>query len=191
MKIGKRINQIRAYQRLSLEELAGRSGVSRSMLSEIERDAKSPTLRTLSQLAVGLGVSIVELLGESRDQFISIDRKADRTIGRASETGMEYEPLAPGWRSEGLGIILIRLPRGQSTGALERHPLNTREHVYVISGNVTVRVDEQEYVLEAGDAISFLASVSHELIAGEDTACQLMVTVKGPRPEFVAVPAQE
>lgn len=186
MKIGKRINQIRTDQRLSLEELAKRSGVSRSMLSEIERDTKSPTLRTLSQLAVGLGVSIAELLGESSDQFISVDRKADRSVGEGAGTGMKYEALAPGWRSEGLGIILITLPRGQSTGALARHPLNTREHIYVISGNVTVRIDDEEHALGAGDAVSFLAAVSHELIAG-DSDCQLLVTVKGPRPELVTV----
>lgn len=99
---------------------------------------------------------------------------------------MKYEALAPGWRSEGLGIILIRLPRGQSTGALARHPLNTREHIYVISGNVTVRIDDEEHALGAGDAVSFLAAVSHELIAG-DSDCQLLVTVKGPRPELVTV----
>src|SRR5690625_6871319 len=96
MKIGKRINQIRTDQRLSLEELAKRSGVSRSMLSEIERDTKSPTLRTLSQLAVGLGVRIAKLWGGGGVQFIRADPRATRSGGGAAGTGRGTGARGPG-----------------------------------------------------------------------------------------------
>ena len=184
MKIGHRIRQLRTDQRLSLEALAERSGVSRSMLSEIERDAKSPTLRTLSQLASGLGVTIGELLTDDAREP-AVDRQADRTVERDPETGVEFEVLAPDWRAEGVGILLVRLPRGQGTGTLSPHPLTTREHVYVLEGNLEARIDDRAFSLGRGDAMSIEAQQTHELRASGAEGCTFLVTTKGPRPEFL------
>ncbi|MDZ7801836.1 MAG: XRE family transcriptional regulator [Trueperaceae bacterium] len=184
MKIGSRIRQLRTDQRLSLEALAERSGCSRSMLSEIERDAKSPTLRTLSQLASGLGVSISELVAEEAREP-TVDRQAERTVERDPETGVEFEVLAPDWRTEGVGILLVRLPRGQSTGPLSPHPLGMREHVYVLAGNLEARTDDHACTLGPGDAMSVEAKQNHEMRASGEEGCTFLVTTKGPRPEFL------
>lgn len=184
MKIGNRIRQLRADQRLSLDALAQRSGISRSMLSEIERDAKSPTLRTLSQLASGLGVTISELLTqEAREP--AVDRQAERIVERDPATGVEFEVLAPDWRAEGVGILLVRLPRDQSTGSLGPHPLRTREHVYVLSGGLGARIDGQEFIMGPGDAMTIEAKQHHEMYATGGDGCTFLVTTKGPRPEFL------
>lgn len=184
MKIGNRIRQLRSDQQLSLEELAGRSGISRSMLSEIERDAKSPTLRTLSQLASGLGVNISALLAEEAGK-LTVDRQADRAVERDPATGVEFELLAPDWRAEGVGILLVRLPRGQSTGPLSPHPLDIREHVYVLSGNLNVQIAGREFTLGPGDAVSVEAKQNHEMRAAGEDGCTFLMTTKGPRPEFL------
>lgn len=184
MKIGDRVRRLRNDQRLSLEEAAKRSGISRSMLREIERDAKSPTLRTLSQLASGLGVNVSALLAEEAREP-AVDRQADRAVERDPTTGVEFELLAPDWRAEGVGIILVRLPRGQSTGPLSPHPLGTREHVYVISGRLDVRIDGRAFTLEPGDAVSVEGKQNHEMHAAGEDGCTFLITTKGPRPEFL------
>lgn len=185
MKIGNQIRQLRSEQQLSLEELAALTGVSRSMLSAIERDAKSPTLRTLTQIASGLGVNLGALLGEAASEPVIVYRQSDRNIERDPATGLEFEALAPDWRAEGLGVLLLRLPSGKSTGVLSPHPLNTRELIYVMDGSALATIDGTDVPLGPGDSISFTAKESHELRAVSAEECQLLILTKGPRPEFL------
>lgn len=185
MRIGERIRQLRSEQQLSLEQLSALTGISRSMLSEIERDAKSPTLRTLTQLASGLEVNLGALLGEGAAEPIIVYKEAERSVEQDAATGVDYQLLAPDWRTEGTGIILVRLPQGGSTGTLSPHPLNTRELIYVLRGNAQAFIDGVEVRLETGDSVSFTAKESHELRAVGDAGCEFLVVTKGPRPEFL------
>src|SRR5258705_5409000 len=62
-RIAERVRELRAAQGLSLDALAGKSGVSRSMISLIERGESSPTAVVLERLAAGLGVMLATLFG--------------------------------------------------------------------------------------------------------------------------------
>jgi transcriptional regulator with XRE-family HTH domain len=64
MELGNNIRARRTEHGMTLDALAEKSHVSRAMLSDIERDAKSPTIRVITQIAAGLGCTISELLGE-------------------------------------------------------------------------------------------------------------------------------
>jgi len=78
--LGERIRLERQQRRLSLEALAAQSGVSRSMLSDIERGAKVPTVLVLDRIATGLGTSIARLLGEERTSAVIVLRREEQDV---------------------------------------------------------------------------------------------------------------
>src|SRR4249920_3562045 len=80
-RIAERVGELRAGQGLSLEALAGKSGVSRSMISLIERGESSPTAVVLEKLATGLGVMLASLF----DAPAGVDQMAGGPVARRED----------------------------------------------------------------------------------------------------------
>src|SRR5262247_4751486 len=76
--LGARLRLERLRSRLSLHDLEARTGVSRSMLSEVERGSKVPTVLVLDRIATGLDSSIARLLGEERSARVVVLRKREQ-----------------------------------------------------------------------------------------------------------------
>src|SRR5918911_915663 len=88
-RLGGRVRELRRGRRLTLEELAGLSGVSRAMISKLERGEKNPTLVVAAKLAEGLGVTLSQLAGmEERREIVVVPRER-RMAMRDPETGVE------------------------------------------------------------------------------------------------------
>ena len=91
-----RIRQLRAHTGLTLEQLAQRSGVSRAMLSKVERGEKSPTLPVIVRIAGGFNMSLSSFLGAEPDPSdVAIIRAAKRLTFKDPETGFERAVLSP------------------------------------------------------------------------------------------------
>src|SRR5215210_298547 len=88
-ELGGRVRELRRERGLTLEALAERSGVSRAMISKVERGEKNPTLVVAVKVAEGLGVTLSELLGvEERREVVVVPRER-RMVMRDPETGFE------------------------------------------------------------------------------------------------------
>jgi transcriptional regulator with XRE-family HTH domain len=87
-RLGGRVRALRRGRGLTLEELAGLSGVSRAMISKLERGEKNPTLVVAAKLAEGLGVTLSGLAGteEERREILVVPRER-RMVMRDPETG--------------------------------------------------------------------------------------------------------
>src|SRR5947207_13349291 len=94
--LGERIRRERARRQLSLNELAAKAGVSRSMLSAVERGSKAPTVLVLDRIATGLDTSIARLLGEERAGRVVLLRHGDQEVARDRE----------GWERRILSTVL-------------------------------------------------------------------------------------
>src|ERR671917_2925366 len=94
-QLGGRVRQLRRRRGLTLEELAGLSGVSRAMISKLERGEKNPTLVVATKLAEGLGVTLSQVAGtdERREGFV-VSRERGMVM-RDPETGFERQLLSP------------------------------------------------------------------------------------------------
>src|SRR5207247_8192276 len=92
--LGARLRLERLRRRLSLHDLERRTGVSRSMLSEVERGSKVPTVLVLDRIATGLDTSIARLLGEERAGRVALLRHADQEVAR-DRAGWERRILSP------------------------------------------------------------------------------------------------
>ena len=156
LALGQRIRALRARSGLTLEQLSRQSGVSRAMLSTIERGEKSPTLPLIVRIAAGFGIPLSRLLGAEPDpSSVAVIRAGQRIAFRDPETGFERWMLSPAHVDNGVEFVLHRLPAGRSTGTLPAYARPTEKYLTVASGTLTVVVGDQRQVLNTGDAIYF------------------------------------
>ena len=144
-----------------MEGLAERSGVSRAMISKLERGEKNPTLVVAAKLAEGLGVTLSQLAGmEERREVVVVPRER-RMVMRDPETGFERQLLSP--NVVGLGVEFIRnvIPEGSTSGAFPPHRKGVEEQIVVEQGTLKATLAGEEYLLGQGDAIYFEADIPH------------------------------
>jgi transcriptional regulator with XRE-family HTH domain len=154
---GQKIKKMRSEQNLSLKDLSDKSGVSVSMISQIERRNTDPTLTTLYKLCKGLDVSISTLLGAD-EQALQLVRKNDRKSVNFPKSNSKYELLTP--INEGsIEMIMIHLEPGQVDQQLVEH--SGEECGYVVKGEMTIVLGDAEYILYEGDSIRFKSTTPH------------------------------
>ena len=164
-KLPTRLKEARRAQGLSLEAVANLSGVSRSMVSQIERGESSPTISTLWNLTRALQVDFAGLLdaGPATDQ-IEVLRAADApTIDNRGE-GCRIRILSP---PEDAGrhevYELIFAPGGALVS--DPHARGAREMLTVIEGQLRVASGTAEQTLNSGDSARYAADLPHTIAA--------------------------
>lgn len=154
---GTKIRDLRTAQNLSLKALAEKSGVSVSMISQIERRTTDPTLTTLYKLCKGLDVSISSLL-ENDEQSTHIIRKEERKTLTFPLSHSKYQLLTP--ITEGtIEMIMIHLEPGKENQQLIEH--SGEECGLILKGQMTVVLGNNEYILNEGDSIRFKSTIPH------------------------------
>ena len=159
-----RVRRLRLERGLTLRETEDRTGVSRSMLSKIERGRASPTATVLGKLAEGLGVSISQLVGgpaRTARRQPTLLRAKDQSVFRAAKTGFERRSLSPVGRSRPVDLVVNFLPPGQSSGEFPPHPSGVEETLAVSAGRLRLILGRRKFELRAGDSIFYRADVAH------------------------------
>lgn len=159
---GFRVRQLRAAKRLSLEDLAETSGVSRAMLSKIERGEANPTIGVAKRIAHALEISLSLLAGaEEQEHTIIVTRKAERSVFRDAVSGFERQLLSPPSSATGIELVLHVLPAAASTGMLPAPAIGTDKHVFMLAGSIEVDINGRVVRLTEGDTLFFEAAVPH------------------------------
>jgi transcriptional regulator with XRE-family HTH domain len=158
-RIAQRVHQLRTDQDLSLDALAARSGVSRSMISLIERGESSPTAVVLEKLATSLRVTLASLFDAAPTRNTPpspILRAAEQTAWRDPHSGYVRRNVSPPVASP-LHIVEVHFPPKArvtyETGA--REPL-VHQQVWVLDGRIDITVGDAEHALHAGDCLAMV-----------------------------------
>lgn len=164
--LGPFIKRLRLEKDMTLTELAGKTGVSASFLSQIERGVSEPSLSTLGKIAGALGVSMFQFLPNDRDDN-PVVRKDERKRIAIPKSNVIYELLSSGPNKK-MEMIQGRLLPGEvSSEEPLTHPCE--ECTLVLKGRLEVVLGERRYVLEEGDCIYFDSTTPHLLRnAGEE-----------------------
>jgi transcriptional regulator with XRE-family HTH domain len=156
-RIAIRVRQLRSQRAMSLEALAERSGVSRSMISLIERAETSPTAVVLEKLAAALNIALAGLFEPPANQAEPVARRLDQVSWCDPASGYIRRNVSPSGYPTPIQIVEVEFPPGAHVAyetAVRQTPLH--HQVWVLSGKIDVTVGEREYELDAGDCLAFV-----------------------------------
>jgi len=154
-RIAGRVRALRAEHAMTLDALAARSHVSRSMLSLVERGESSPTAVVLEKIATGLGVPLAALFDDPAAPASPVSRRADRTAWRDPQSGYVRRNISPAGFPSPIQIVEVILPAGArvayETGARE---VRMDQQVWVQQGSIEVTVGRVTHRLSEDDCLA-------------------------------------
>lgn len=175
--LGNRLRSLRQKRRMSLDQVAKTSGVSRSTISKIELGQVVPGTAILAKLVEALGTSFAAIMStESAGETVLL-RSRDQPVLSDETTGFTRRCIAPILPSRGLDWVLNDLPAGQTTGTFVPHRIGVEEYIYILSGQLHATLGSQTHVLEQGDALYFQAHLPHTFSTADTTACQYLLII--------------
>lgn len=158
--VGDNLRHIRAERGLSLERLAGLSGVSRAMLGQIELGQSTPTINVLWKIARALGLPFSALITSASAPSATVLPANRAWILRSKDGAFTSRALFPMDRPRPVEFYELRLTRGSEERA-DPHAPGTGENLVVVEGAVEIVIAGEVRRLEEGDAIVFQADVPH------------------------------
>ncbi|TPK70828.1 helix-turn-helix transcriptional regulator [Mesorhizobium sp. B2-4-15] len=176
--IGRRIRTERTMRDWSLAELAERSGVSKAMLSTIERGMTSPTATLLVRIAAAFGMTLSTLIARVELQGGGVLREADQPVWRDPDTGYVRRHLSPACDMP-LELIKVHLPAGARVSLPSASYAFIKQQIWLISGRLDFTEGDVVHRLEPGDCLALGAPSDctfHALEAGAD---YLVALVRG------------
>lgn len=176
-RLADRLKEERAAKGLSLDALAKLSGVSRSMLSQIERGESSPTVASLWNLTRALNVDFSTLLdqgAEPRHPIREIVYKDQTPVIRNREAGCDIRILSAPAEVGGTEVYDIRFDQNAMLESAA-HKKGCLEHLTVLEGNLLVMSDGETANVSTGDTIRYAADVPHSISAQHPARALLVV----------------
>ena len=156
-RIAQRVRDLRAARGLSLDALATHCGVSRSMISLIERGESSPTAVVLEKLATGLGVSLASLFEAPAPTADPVSRLADQLQWRDPHSGYLRRNVSPNGFASPIQIVEVEFPPGARVAyeTSAREPL-IHQQVWVLDGVIELTVGDEQHRLATGDCLAMV-----------------------------------
>ena len=170
--ISSNIKRVRQERNLTLNDLSGLTGVSKSMLSEIERCTKSPTIAILEKICDGIKIPLAQLT-RSKTPQISLCRN-DSVKHYSAWEGFELFVLFefdPDKKFE----IFRHVIAPHSERVSERHESVIREYLICTQGVFSVEIGDETFVLEQGEAIQFVADCRHRYMNNSDREAHIVM----------------
>jgi transcriptional regulator with XRE-family HTH domain len=154
-RIAARVRSLRAQRGLSLDSLAARCRVSKSMISLIERGEASPTASVLDRIATGLGVPLAGLFDVPLPSSGPVSRAPDRSTWRDPQSGYVRRNISPADFASPIQIVEVRMPPGARV-AYENgvRSVSIHQQVWVQQGRIDVRVGRTTYQLAEDDCLA-------------------------------------
>lgn len=157
--IANNLKVIREEGKLSLDKVSELTGVSKSMLGQIERGESNPTISTVWKIANGLKISFTDLINTHQSDIVVLNKK---DIEPMIEDNGKYKlyPFFPYEDGRRFEMYSVYIDKGGCLNA-EGHSEGTEEFLTVFYGEVTIRVNDEEYIVHKGDSIRFKADKPH------------------------------
>ncbi|MGL4451286.1 MAG: helix-turn-helix domain-containing protein [Sarcina sp.] len=176
-EIGKAIKKIRAEQNLSLEELAKRTGVSRLTLAKIEHGEANPSMNIMWKICNTLSIQFTELFAIK--EKIVLSKASDSEGIEAEDKSFRIEFMFREESKSPTEFFRIYLSKSKSI-LTEKHNKGSIEIATVMRGEVLIKVEDKEFILEEFDSIKFNADKSHEYknISDEEAVINTSVIYK-------------
>jgi len=184
--VGEKIKQIREMKKVSIDELAERSGMEITIIQRIEQEKNIPSLAPLIKIARALGVRLGTFLDDSDSYGPVVVRsgehhKGARFTSQSSEARehLNFFSLAYDKAGRNMEPFLVDIEPGlQSDYMLSSH--EGEEFIYVLEGEIEINYGKEVYKLAKGDSIYLDSIVLHNVHAGNNASAKILAVVYAP-----------
>ncbi len=189
--LGARLRELRVGKKIALTDLARHTGLSPSMLSQLETGKLLPTLPTLARIAMVFDVGIEHFFERGPDKTFAIVRRDQRMRFPESPErpapSYFFECLAFAAQDKLFEVYLAEFPRRQAAEVTaHRHP--GAEFIYVIENSLIVRYAGNDHALKTGDSVYFDADEPHSYRSAGPASARALVVTSGRTPSRRAPP---
>lgn len=173
--VGARIRNLRKARRFTLEQLAERAGISKSVLSKIETGKVSSPISTYSRICSALNVALADMFNEEDGEDPVIVRKVDRKpLSRTgTQFGYAYYSLAPNRLGRRMAPFLLVYPHNLPDVPTFHH--GGEEFIFVLKGGLEFLYGDKTLILSEGDSLYIDAQTRHGARAVGDEECEALV----------------
>jgi XRE family transcriptional regulator, regulator of sulfur utilization len=176
--LAKNLKAIREKEKLSLDKVSQLSGVSKTMIGQIERGESSPTLTTIWKIANGLKISFTSLINNPQPDTTVVLRDELQVLTEDSGKYRVY-PHFPFQEDKRFEIYSVEIEK-EGIVKSDSHKEGTEEFITVFDGELTIHVDECTHTLKSGDSIRFRADRPHTYHNAGETLIRLSMTIYYP-----------
>ncbi len=174
MAVAKNLRSIREGRNLSLDQLSDLTGVSKSMLRQIETEKSSPTIATIWKIANGLRLSFTSLLRKRSPEVAIRDFKAEKPLTAEAERYRVF-PLISFDPERSFEFYYLEV-EPKTTFHGEPHKGDVEEYIFVETGSLEIIIDENQHKINAGQCIQFQANTPHSYRnMGEEMVSAIMM----------------
>lgn len=175
-RLSARLKMERERRDWSLAELAHRSGVSKAMISRIERNETSPTAALLGRLSGAFGLTLSTLLGRLDESGERLRRAKDQPVWRDPGSGYVRRQISPP-DAMPLELTQVRMPPRARVSFPASSYAFIRQMIWVQQGSLSLVEGNQRYRLEAGDCLAFGPPQDREFSNDGNAECVYVVAV--------------
>lgn len=158
--IASNLRDIRRKRGITLDDMAEMTGVSKSMLGQIERGESGLSVSTLWKISNGMKVSFAALMNESCSAATVVDNKHNPALPCEDE-GFKLYPLFPGDTSRMFDVFYLEIEPG-SESVSAAHKDGTQEFTMVVDGSLTLKTGDSVSIVKAGQSTTYAADQPHE-----------------------------
>jgi transcriptional regulator with XRE-family HTH domain len=181
--VAEHVRTLRLGRGWSLEELSGRSGVSKGMVVQIEGARTNPSVGTLARIAEAFGVTVARLLEPAAERVVRIADAGDAPLLWRGGYGGSGRLLVGVNEPDFVELWEWRLAPGDQHTSTDHAP-GTRELLHVLAGAVTVTVDGTDFEVHDGQTIDFRADRAHAYRNDGPSVARLVMVVVMPPGEW-------
>lgn len=158
-KVGKNLQAIRKSRGLSLDNVAGLTGVSKAMLGQIERGDSNPTISVLWRIVNGLSISFTALIEEAEVDVDVVSPDDIEPFLEEEGAYRSYPLFAYNLRTKFESYMVVMEPNCDYGS--EAHNEGVEEYIFVHQGELELRVQDESYIVPAGNSVHFAANRPH------------------------------
>ena len=158
MELGDKLKAIRVEKKMTLDDVAKKSSLTKSFISQVELNKTSPSITSLMKVATALGIRLTDLFREEDLTKDVLIKKGEKDSYYNKRTRLNIEILFTRSPNQRMEPIYFRFEAGGESDIITSIG---QEFAYVIKGKVKLILDQKEYIAEEGDCLYFDSSIPH------------------------------
>jgi len=183
--VGQKLRTLRLRKKIALVDLGRHTGLSASMLSQLETGKMVPTLPTLARIAMVFDVGLEHFFDDRKRQKLFSVVRADERLRFPERPDLQtpayfFECLAFATQGKDLQAYLAEFPK-RNAEEVTQHFHQGAEFIYMLEGSIAIRFEQEDHVLRTGDSVYFDASEPHSYRGLGKTGGNAVVVTTEPR----------